>query len=330
MAVAVKTENKTARQDTLLVHPSDITRGRNSRIIPAADYERVVLDRAVSIAVNGQLQPAEARRDEEKRLVLTLGFTRLDAIELLRKGFDAIHPETGEPTHFHDPEARLWVKVVDCTSDEAFIRGIKENLERKDTTDLQEALAQQELRTTLGWSETRIAREYGYTNQNRVAALAKLLTLPEAVQQKVHKGEAALYTVLETLALDDPDERAAVLEGSVDERGKVNGPVLRRLIRDLLEKKAEAKDDVPVVGDDTPTDKDATPPAVESEEAAGVAKAPKRTAKDFARFVAENAENEAFDPEVHDFLNALVNWFGAKKNFGDRKLQTLLAGLKAK
>lgn len=313
MSIAIKVEDKASmsRQDTFRVNPSDVKRGQNARMIEAVNYADKVRDRAISIFQHGQLQPVEVRREEDKSLVQSYGFTRRDAVELLRAGFNGIDPATGEEKFFHLPDCTLWVKVVDMTADEAFIRGIKENNERDDVTDLQEALAQSELRTTLGWTDAMIAREYGYTNQNRVAALSKLLTLPEDVQKMVHKGDMALYTALDTLELN-PEERAIVLDGSTNEKGKVNGAVLRKMIRELRDAKpvpsAAAEDDV------TPRETEETPPKEP--------KAKKRTVKDFNDFVEDMKRNVDTSEEAKELFNTLRLWFADKKT--DRQLHNAI------
>ncbi len=311
MAMKISTENKADRQDTFHIVPSDIKKGRNARMIPSANYKQNVIDRAVSIAEKGQIQPAEAYRNEDNTLTLSLGFTRYDAVDLLRAGFE----EAGK--FYHDPDAKLWVKVIDSDSDSAFIRGIIENLERDDTTDLQEALAQSELRTTQGMTDTQIAKLYGATNTNRVAALQKLISLPDNVQQLVHTGKLALYSALDTLKLSE-DERTAVIDGSTNPKGRVEGQVLRKLIRDLTEGKAGDGEEAGFE-DDEPEEGEPKAPSL------------KRTVKEFRTFVsavtAEGDEGEGYADRVNDLLFGLVEWFNGTKNFGDKKIKTLLEAL---
>lgn len=329
MASSFTSTEKTARQDTFKVSPADVKRGRNSRLIGSPDYAKKVADLAYSIYTNGQIAPSEVRKDDEKALVLSSGFTRADAVELIRKGFKYVDVTSGVETEIRDPEFKLWVAIRDVTADEAFLRGLRENLDRNDTTDLQEALAQQELRTAYGWTETQIARFYGYTNQNRVATLCKLLALPEDVQQKVHRGELALHAAV--LCKDhglSAEETAAVIDGATSGKGKVEGNVLKKLIRDLLDKKdadavaaAEAaRAAVPVVTDDTerPGEEKVTA-TVTSDESEKVKKI-KRTAKEFQNFAAEIVEREGVDERLQDLFAALTNWIDGKKGFGNQAI----------
>lgn len=251
MAATINVEHadQVKRQDTIRVVPGDIqilpgTNARNPDGKSAApDYDEKVKKMALSIAIEGQLQPAGVRRDDKHGLIQTFGFTRRDAVELYRQGFTAIDPRDGVERPFHDPTALLWVKVDDCDDTDAFLRSIKENIERNDTTDLQEAKQHEELRNRLGWTDAAIARFYSYTNQNRVAALRRLLTLPEKRQQQVHEGKLALYTALETLKIKDEGEREAILDGALV-GDKIDGSAVKNLIRktqlEAVEKAVEA------------------------------------------------------------------------------------------
>jgi ParB-like chromosome segregation protein Spo0J len=316
---AIKTANKVKHVETTRVHPDDIKLGRNSRMVPAANYSEVVRDRAISIFKHGQLQPAEARRLDDNTLELVYGFTRYDAVNALRGGFDATDPDTGEAFHFHKPDLTLWVKIIDVDADEAFLRSIAENVERKDTSDLQDALAQNELRTTMGWTDSKIARFYGKSNQNRVMDLEKLLRLPDDVQLKVHHGEIALSVALLTLDLTD-EERNDIIARSADAGGKVSGPALKNLLRDLYAKKSET----PVPAELPPE----TPvPAEEpkDEEPAEDKKRPviKRTAKDLERFFEETkADATLINDNAAEILGVLVQWFKGRRT--DDYLRTAL------
>lgn len=206
MAVKIKTDNSFARQDTLRVHPDDVATGRDSRVVPAPDQDTLDRKRAVSIIQRGQLQPVAVRRDGEKRLVTVAGNTRHRAVRLILSGF-----EHDGVTYDADPEARLWVAVEDVTEDEAFDRGVAENRERNNATDLQEALAQNVYRTERGLNNTEIAKKYGYDNTNRVAALEKLLAAPEPVKAANHAGRISLDAALKVAKLPE-DKQSEFLD----------------------------------------------------------------------------------------------------------------------
>ena len=114
--------------ESLSVDPATIREGENSRCVAEANYLDTVQARALDIFVNGQIAPCECRRDETG-LVLVSGFTRKAAVELIRTGFTAVHPiNGGEPQFFCDPSRLLRVQVVNVTPEQAFLRGIKENI----------------------------------------------------------------------------------------------------------------------------------------------------------------------------------------------------------
>lgn len=328
MAIAINVADKKeiARQDTFQVPPADIIRGENSRVITAADYTSTVRERAISIFTNGQLQPAEARRNDEKKLVLTLGFTRLDAVELLREGFEH------NGVKYHKPDLKLWVKVVDCSPEEAFIRGIIENNERKDVSDLQEAKAHAILRDMYKKTDTEISKIYGYTNLNRTMALRKLLTLDNKVQQLVHANKLALSAAL--LTLDVPaEEREALLDGATDVKGNVRGEVLKRLIRDAAERKAEAAEPTGPLGGEG-GDGDGGDEG--TQEPAGKTKSLKRSTKELQTWIQERIDEGDEQKEGEEgaastnallFLKHLSLWMDGHKKFSTKKLNELFAVL---
>lgn len=297
-------------------------------MITAADYTVTVRERAISIFTNGQLQPAEARRNDEKKLVLTLGFTRLDAVELLREGFEH------NGVKYHKPDLKLWVKVVDCSPEEAFIRGIIENNERKDVSDLQEAKAHAILRDVYKKTDTEISKIYGYTNLNRTMALRKLLSLDNKVQQLVHANKLALSAAL--LTLDVPaEEREALLDGATDVKGNVRGEVLKRLIRDAAERKAEAAEPTKPLGGEGGEDGDEGNEGTQ-EPAAAKTKNLKRSVKELQTWIQERVdegdeqeegEAGAASTDALLFLKHLSLWLDGHKKFSTKKLNELFAAL---
>lgn len=311
MATALNVENDVTRQDTFKLHPDDILLGRNSRCIAAADQDETDRERALSIAKHGQLVPALGHRDADKRVVLDEGFGRLRAIRLLRKGFEAVDDD-GEKRFFQDPDAELWVAVDTKikTDEEAFVKSALANQQRKNTTDVQEALAQQVLREEFGWSDTRIARQYGYTNSNRVMYLKKLLTLPDKIVQKVHRGELALYAALDLLKVEDPAERDRVIEVAavdVPAGGKIDGSKIREEIRR--------------VAHEEPTEPVGPEPAREPSF--------KRTVKEFKRFAAEVQDEATVAPEgVKKLFGYLCEWFAGERQ--DKSLWNTINELKDK
>lgn len=307
--------------------PAEITEGRNSRVVAEANYLDTVQARALDIAVHGQITPVEAYRTEGLdglyHYTLISGFTRKAAVELIRAGFTAVHPITGVEQLFHNPDLKLRVSVVDIKPDQAFIRGIIENVARKNTTDLQEAEAQDVLRQEYGWTDAAISRLYGYTNQNRVAKLRQLLKLDSKTQTLVHEGKLALHAALDTESLT-PAEREEIFAAAAD-GDKVRGETVRSLVRDLYAAKAEASKASATPAKDIP---DAG--ALESDRVGGEVgkledppadpKKIKRSKTEFRNWLAEVAAREDVQAKdvVSDFLGCLDKWLE-----GDRTDTTL-------
>lgn len=221
MAAKITTENKFARQDTFRVHPDDVLTGRDSRIVPAPNQDALDRQRAASIVAEGQIQPVSCRRDAEKRLVTTSGNTRHRAVKLILSGF-----EYDGVTYPPNPDARLWVAVEDISEEEAFDRGVTENQERHDATDLQEALAQDVYRRERNLNDTEIAKKYGYTNTNRVAALKKLLAAPEPVKAANHAGKISLDAAVKVAAL--PEDKQTEFLAKIEAGEEVTTRAVRK------------------------------------------------------------------------------------------------------
>lgn len=282
MAAKIITENKFARQDTFRVHPADVKPGRDSRVVPAPDQDAIDKKLAVSIITYGQKQPAPVRRDDEKKLVTVAGNTRHRAVQLILDGFEfdgVVYPP--------NPDARLWVVVEDLTDDEAFDAGVIENQDRTQTTDLQEAHAHDYYRTERGFNDTEIAKHYGYTNTNRVAALKNLLAAPEPVKQANHAGKLALDTALKIAKL--PEEKQAEAIKKIEAGEKVTSGAIRK-------------------------------EANKEEDGVQKSKFEKRNVSDFKDFVAGAADNT--DKTHEELLGRLVEWFAGK--IGDKALWNTL------
>lgn len=306
---------KAKTEQTLRINPADAKDGKNSRMIAAANYLDNVTKVALSIAKNGQIQPAVVRKLEDNTVEMVAGYTRRDAVAMLREGFTVTDTDTGEEAKFHDPKVLLWVKVTNLDPSEAFVQSIRENQDREDTTDLQEALAQSELRTTLGWTDTKIARLYGYTNQNRVMNLSQLLCCPKEIQNAVHEGRMALSVAILGEKHDlTAEEQLALLESSSDD-GKVSGPAYKQLLRALLEKKGTDLPPATPEPEGTPAPEGKKKdPWEEPEEKAPKTKTVKRTAKDFERFFSENKEDPtAFTDNAAELAGVIVLWLAGKR-----------------
>lgn len=190
----------------------------NSRIVNNPDVEAKIASLAESIAASGQLQPIQAYANDDGTYTPIFGFTRVAA---------CLHANVPVETVVVDrPEEKT-----------AFILGIRENHDRSDLTDVQEALQQRRLRTEFKLKDAEIARVYGYNNQNRVLALKKLLRLEQSVIDAVHEGRLSLSAALEAAKVDAEKRAAAAEEGSTaaEISGKRGKPQILALAKEVCD-----------------------------------------------------------------------------------------------
>lgn len=307
MATKIEATSPVGRGDVFRICPEDITLGKNSRIIPAADYKVRVTNKALSIIKEGQLQPARGHKDENDRVILDIGHTRYDAVKLIRQGFEAIDPVDGEKRFFQDKDLQLDV-IVDRnikTAEDSFIASIIENSQRDDTTDYQEALAQQELREVYRWNNSRIARTYGYPNSNRVTFLEQLLTLPQSVIDKVHAGDLTLSAALELKKVPEGGAKDAVIEKIVSGDAKVTAADIRNVAREQVSGETEVR------------------PRPEKAQSSGLS----RSVKDFRKFNTELQDDSTVAADsVKLLFSYLSEWFAGTRQ--DKSLWNAIAEIK--
>jgi ParB/RepB/Spo0J family partition protein len=213
-----------ARQDMISVFPENVivVPEENGRLIPATEEEvklkaQKVATLAESIKKDGQKQPVLVRRVEGNKIQLVAGYTRHAAITLLN---------TQQP----DDPLRIQCKVVDMSPEEAFVSNLIENLQRDDTTPMDDAHNQRRLRDQYGWSEQKIADFY----KNSVAyigQLRKTLQLPEAIQQGVQAKTVPLQAALDLTELPAAEAVTVVAAATNPETGKVDATKVRQHVR---------------------------------------------------------------------------------------------------
>lgn len=319
--------------EVINIDPALVRDGENSRVEEAVDYAEKVKARAIDLFINGQINPGEVRLTGEVEGVKTYetisGYTRRDAVRLLREGFTAPHPHSGETFLFRDPDRLFRASVVKVNAEQAFIRSIRENAGRDDTTDLQEALAHDKLRRDWAWTDTRIAGLYGYTNQNRVMALKNLLKLDKKTQMLVHGGKLSLSAALLTKDVTD-EERESIIAGASD-GDKVRGAAVASLVRELLDRKAGIDPDAPVP--DAGLSAEPERVSAKKDEDDKRPKVPKRGRADVQRFVLDvsGEESESKLPlkdETVNFLTVLHKFLNGTRN--ETSLKNALIALDAK
>lgn len=213
----------------LWVNPTEITGEVNfSRRHEEPKAKDAVVALAASIYHEGQQTPAVVRKVGDK-LVLVGGFTRRDAVNLIRGGFEY----QGE--RLQDADRKLFVVVNDdIKSDkDAAIASVLENV-RREVSPINVAEAQKELIEVHGLTMTEVARLYGYNNTNAVSANKKLLELTAEEQKLVHTGKLSRDAAVKLQQLPE-DEKAALIAEAKD--GKVTAAVVTEKIAEAKEKK---------------------------------------------------------------------------------------------
>lgn len=248
MAVALSTSEKVRRTDALMVSPFDILVVEDSRGRHFPPTETQLIDLATSIFDYGQRQPIECRRvtvdGKKNKLKATAGFTRTNAVRLIREGFTGTDGVVRQ-----DPEFMVKVMLVDCNDQQAFEYNIVENAHRNQTSDIDDAHNQNRLRESYGYSDAEIAKLYQYSSQNKVGRLRKLLQLSNDEQRLVHTGLLATSAAIELLDLTEA-ERAEVIASlqAGDVNAKVKGSEVLDAVRNRVLNDADSSD--VLVGED--------------------------------------------------------------------------------
>lgn len=152
--------------------------------------EEALAELAASLAKHGMLQPVVVSEDREGGYVLIAGERRWRAARLA--GLPEVPAVIRERV---DREEELELALV-------------ENLQRRDLTPMEEALAFEEMRTRFGLSQEQIAAKVG-RNRSTVANALRLLRLPSEIQQLVDEGRLTAGHARALLAFSDDEARLA-------------------------------------------------------------------------------------------------------------------------
>jgi ParB family chromosome partitioning protein len=99
------------------------------------------------------------------------------------------------------------VEESDLTRSDVLLRQITENAQREDLTPLEKAKAIDTLMKEAGWSATQVAAKLGLSNAT-ISKLLPLLSLPDAIQQRLRSGELPATAAYELAHVDDVSEQA--------------------------------------------------------------------------------------------------------------------------
>lgn len=181
-ATTTDTNDTPANVVTLMLAPNEIkadnTKNGRKYQVNIEDVKK----RAVSMAVNGQLQAIEVVKTA-KGYELEFGYTRYFAAVMLRDGFDF------DNKHYKNPDFKLRCNVSETkTAKVRFLRNISENIDRNELSDIDIAYNIARMRTTFKMTQTEIAKTFGF-EQSKISRLDSLNNLPEKLQQRVHDKE---------------------------------------------------------------------------------------------------------------------------------------------
>jgi ParB family chromosome partitioning protein len=188
---------------------------------------------AESIAQVGLLQIPVGRRDKDKGVVqLAFGHTRLAAFKALTQEAHA------------DPKTERWdydqmpVDVRALTDLAMFELAIRENVDRKDLTPIEEARAMATYRDQFSKTSDDIGELFGLSG-SAVRNKMRLLELPASVQERVQAGEIQEGAARRLLALNRiaPQAIEKVAEDLVKNKVETSEAIFQR-VADVLNEQA--------------------------------------------------------------------------------------------
>jgi ParB/RepB/Spo0J family partition protein len=194
MATTTKTATEAkgmkAGNGYFMVDPSTIKKGRQSRFFDHS--EKDILDKVESYKEHGQLTPITCRQLADKSLEVYDGFCRLEAA----LKYNELNPKS---------PMKLKVIVTGDNGENAFVKGLLNNHERKSTSVVDDAFAFKTLREEFGWKDKDIAAEFK-TNPTKVSLCKKLTTLRRHILEMVHRKELAFDTAIALADFNDAQQ----------------------------------------------------------------------------------------------------------------------------
>lgn len=228
---AAPKENEVQRQNLFLVPTDliDIDDTLNGRWKPI-DQDKIE-HLARSMAEVGQLEPVTLRKVKgTDRYKVVFGYTRVKAIKW------------GNENGLFEPPLKVKAVTTIGNDENSFKANIIENLERNDTTPMDDAINHQRLREQYGWTDKQIAELYKCTQQ-KVSQYKGLLELPTKEQEKVHTGllsvNAALLIVKSGM---EEKEIPELIKSCTLENGRVDGSLVKTTIRNFANEENDTSD----------------------------------------------------------------------------------------
>lgn len=211
------------RSDLFFITPTEISvdESVNGRWMPHDDAS--VAELVSSYEAVGQLQPVQIRKIADNKVSLVMGYRRWKAAVK----FNELHP---------DKPMKLKCVLSSLNAEEALVRNIAENRERKETSCVDDAYNMRRLREEYGWTDIKIAEFYKVTS-SYVSQLKKLLTLSLDLQRKVHNKVLSLESALALADLSEVEQAEALADA--DAEGGSSTKNVKKAVRKKKVKKGQ-------------------------------------------------------------------------------------------
>ncbi len=185
--------------------------------------ESDVMQLAISIKENGQQQAVIARKSGEE-LHLLEGFTRVEAIQRIRDGFEYAREDGSTRTIKPDESFLVRVSVVDCDDDTATVLNITGNSQRSNLSCMDKAanvgrLAEMKDAKGKGLYSGKAIADMLRINPTDVSRLKGLLELPDCAKERLHDGRIP-YSVGIELAKESNKFDETIITALVQTRRK--------------------------------------------------------------------------------------------------------------
>lgn len=211
---------ETGRIDVTTMFPEFIIVDENDN--PRAPSERHTPDEVMALAQRiikeGQDTPAMGRKVAGGQIKLVAGYGRHKAFTLINT---VLQP---------DKPLKMQIRIQDMNAEEAYVKAIRENLDRKETKAVSDAHAQRVLRELHFWSEEQIAELYE-KSVSYIGLLRKIVNLGKEVQEQINNGSLAVSNAVTLSELPESDHAQVIAEAKDQSTGKVDGGVIRERVR---------------------------------------------------------------------------------------------------
>lgn len=271
--------------------------------------ERDVLQLAISIKENGQQQAIIARKSGDELHILE-GFTRVEAIQKIREGFEYVRDDGSKREIKPDESFLVRVSVVDCDDETATVLNITGNSQRSNLSCMDKAanvgrLAEMKDAKGKGLYSGKAIADMLRINPTDVSRLKGLLELPDCAKERLHDGRipysVGIELAKESNKFDEKVITALVLTPRKDSDGNprdLNLQDIREYLRDR-DKDTPKEPTETTEGEETPT------PATATARASSTGMTKNEILKFLESRVAETKTDED-ESDARAFLNSVL------------------------